>query len=85
MGPCSTPSRQDLLVDIGGGWGHDLIAFHEKYPTRGTRGRLVLQDLPSVIKDTGAPLSGVEAMGYDFFTEQPVKGKPPAPAWLRSL
>jgi hypothetical protein len=61
-----------LLVDIGGGWGHDLLAFHNKYPNKG---KLILQDLPDVIKDMRALPSGVEAMGYDFFTEQPVKGE----------
>ena len=38
-----------LLVDVGGGKGHDLIKFSTKYPS--ARGRLVLQDLPSVIQN----------------------------------
>lgn len=37
-----------LLVDIGGGWGHDILAFHSKYPNKG---RLILQDLPEVVKN----------------------------------
>ncbi|KAI0505343.1 sterigmatocystin 8-O-methyltransferase [Xylaria bambusicola] len=60
-----------LLVDIGGGWGHDILAFHTKYPNKG---KLILQDLPDVVKDKQEFPDGVEAMGYDFFTEQPVKG-----------
>ncbi|KAI0546328.1 sterigmatocystin 8-O-methyltransferase [Xylaria curta] len=68
----SDPSNDPaLLVDIGGGWGHDIIAFHNKYPNKG---KLILQDLPDVIKDCRALPPGVEGMGYDFFTEQPVKG-----------
>ncbi|KAJ2991110.1 hypothetical protein NUW58_g2639 [Xylaria curta] len=59
-----------LLVDVGGGKGHDLLAFNTKYPGRG---RLVLQDLPPVINATGS-VDPIETMGYDFFAEQPVKG-----------
>ncbi|KAI8628016.1 sterigmatocystin 8-O-methyltransferase [Xylariaceae sp. FL1651] len=61
-----------LLVDIAGNQGHDLIAFQKKYPNHGRR--LILQDLPMVIKDVGTLPPGIEAMAYDFFTEQPVKG-----------
>ncbi|KAI0197627.1 sterigmatocystin 8-O-methyltransferase [Astrocystis sublimbata] len=60
-----------LLVDIGGGWGHDILAFHNKYPNKG---KLLLQDLPDVVKDKRDFPDGVEAMGYDFFTEQPIQG-----------
>jgi hypothetical protein len=68
--PDSDPA---LLVDIGGGYGHDLLAFHQKYPNKG---KLLLQDLPSVVAQKRGFPEGIEAMGYDFFTEQPVKGKP---------
>ncbi|KAI0491088.1 hypothetical protein F4859DRAFT_460259 [Xylaria cf. heliscus] len=59
-----------LLVDIGGGWGHDIIAFQNKYPNKG---KLILQDLPNVIKDCRALPPGVEGIGYVIFTEQPIK------------
>ncbi|KAM7205938.1 hypothetical protein V8F33_000768 [Rhypophila sp. PSN 637] len=49
-----------LLVDIGGGLGHDIEAFASRFPD--ARGRLVLQDFR------------VERTVYDFHTEQPVKG-----------
>jgi hypothetical protein len=61
-----------LLVDIGGSQGADMIAFKEKYP--GITGRLILQDLPIVIEQAKNIPSGIEAMGYDFFTPQPIKG-----------
>ena len=66
-------AKQDsaLLVDVGGGKGHDLLAFHEKYPGQG---RLVLQDTPSVTNSIQGLDSAVELMTYDFFTEQPVHG-----------
>ncbi|KAI0405306.1 sterigmatocystin 8-O-methyltransferase [Xylaria palmicola] len=57
-----------LLVDIGGGLGHDILAFHDKYPNNG---KLILQDLPDVIKNCRDLPPDVEAMGYDFFTDQP--------------
>ncbi|KAI0411727.1 sterigmatocystin 8-O-methyltransferase [Xylaria grammica] len=60
-----------LLVDIGGGWGHDILAFHHKYPHKG---KLILQDLPEVLKNKRDLPPGVEVIGYDFFFEQPVKG-----------
>ncbi|KAI0184955.1 sterigmatocystin 8-O-methyltransferase [Xylaria flabelliformis] len=59
-----------LLVDVGGGKGHDLLAFHEKYPAQG---RLVLQDLATVI-DGIQNINPIETVGYDFFTEQPIRG-----------
>ncbi|KAI1505681.1 sterigmatocystin 8-O-methyltransferase [Biscogniauxia marginata] len=36
-----------LLVDVGGGKGHDLLAFRSKYPH--LEGRLVLQDLAPLV------------------------------------
>jgi hypothetical protein len=66
-------SVQDtLLVDVGGGLGHDVIAFHAKYPN--VKGKLVVQDLPVVIADVTALPAGIEAMAHDFFTPQPIKG-----------
>ncbi|KAI1417113.1 putative O-methyltransferase [Hypoxylon sp. FL1857] len=61
-----------LLVDVGGGKGHDLLAFHQKHPRQ--EGRLILQDLAPVIDNIEGIDSAVELMTYDFFAEQPVKG-----------
>lgn len=61
-----------LLVDVGGGKGHDVLDFHSKYPQEGRR--LVLQDLASVTDDLVDLGPAVERMTYDFFTDQPVKG-----------
>lgn len=60
-----------LIVDVGGGKGHDLQAFHQKYPHKG---RLVLQDLPQVIDNIKDLDPAIECQTYDFFTEQPVRG-----------
>ena len=68
--------RQDpdaiAFVDVGGGMGHEAVAFRKKYPD--LPGRCVVQDLPQVID--GQKLSaGVESMEHDFFTPQPLKGR----------
>ncbi|KAI7775575.1 hypothetical protein LA080_006586 [Diaporthe eres] len=62
-----------LLVDVGGGKGHDVLDFQAKYPQKGRR--LVLQDLSHVTRDLGDLGPAIERMTYDFFTEQPVQGK----------
>lgn len=65
---------QALLVDVGAGKGHDLLAFRAKFPQ--ARGRLVLEDLPAVI-DGLSELDvddAIEKVSYDFFTAQPVVG-----------
>ena len=62
-----------FLVDIGGNRGHDLLEFQRHHPE--TPGRLILQDLPTVIRGINAPTRGIATMEYDFHTEQPVKGE----------
>jgi hypothetical protein len=62
-----------LLVDVGGGKGHDLLDFHAKFPQKSPR--LVLQDLSPVTNELGDLDPAIERMTYDFFTKQPVKGK----------
>ncbi|CZR56844.1 uncharacterized protein PAC_06733 [Phialocephala subalpina] len=64
-----------LLVDVGGSGGHDLIGFHNAHPSM--PGRLILQDLPTTIQSLDAAAlaqQGIEPMGHDFFTPQPVHG-----------
>ncbi|RAH80106.1 S-adenosyl-L-methionine-dependent methyltransferase [Aspergillus japonicus CBS 114.51] len=63
-----------LLVDVGGGKGHDLAEFRAKWPN--TPGRLILQDQPAVLAEVvGSQLhESIECMPHDFFTEQPCRG-----------
>jgi len=67
--------KTKLLVDIGGGKGHDLQRFLNRVPD--AKG-LVLQDLPQAIQASTEEVldPSAERMEYDFFTEQPVKGIP---------
>ena len=64
--------KEVLVVDVGGGRGHDLEAFKNAFPNQ--RGRLILQDLPETIDDIENLPLGVETVKHDFFTPQPVKG-----------
>ncbi|KAI9157924.1 putative o- protein [Paramyrothecium foliicola] len=65
-------SDATLLIDIGGGEGHDIAEFHKRYPD--AKGKLVLQDLPPVIDSIQELVPAVDRQKHDFFTEQPVKG-----------
>ncbi|OOO07826.1 O-methyltransferase family 2 [Aspergillus oryzae] len=60
-----------LFVDVGGGNGQQCVNLLTEYPNM--KGRVILQDTPSVVQDA-LPHNRVERMGYDYFTEQPVKG-----------
>jgi hypothetical protein len=61
-----------LLVDVGGNRGHELVGFKEKFPLG--PGKLVLEDLPSVIEDIQNLDSDIQRVKHDFFNPQPVKG-----------
>lgn len=61
-----------VLVDIGGGTGHELIHLATHYPE--LRGKLVIQDMPVVVQGITSLPSGIEAVEHDFFAPQPVRG-----------
>lgn len=61
-----------FMVDVGGGHGHEIEKFVQKFPEK--RGRMILQDLVNVV--SSVPQSErMEVTAYDFFTPQPVHGK----------
>ncbi|KAI9703066.1 MAG: hypothetical protein M1820_005938 [Bogoriella megaspora] len=61
-----------LLVDVGGGLGHDLQEMAAKYPS--LPGKLVLQDRAEVISTIDSGVKEVfDVMPHDFFTPQPIK------------
>ena len=69
-------SAKVLMVDIGGGQGHDLRDLVQKYPEYASA-RLVLQDLPHTINgiDPESLPDDIEKQAYDFFSgQQPIKG-----------
>lgn len=62
-----------LLVDMGGGKGHDLERLIATFPE--AHGKVVLQDLPGTIanlKDFGG---AINPMVHDIFTAQPIYGE----------
>ncbi|KAL9603197.1 MAG: hypothetical protein Q9179_002298 [Wetmoreana sp. 5 TL-2023] len=63
-----------LLVDVGGGRGHVLQEFVKQRGRR--KNRLIVQDVPGALSPAEKlqPF-GIEAMAYNFFTPQPVKGE----------
>ncbi|OBT81411.1 hypothetical protein VE02_09916 [Pseudogymnoascus sp. 03VT05] len=67
-------SSDVLLVDVGGGRGHDVAAFSAQHES--LMGKIILQDREPVI--AGVLASGeerlFEAQIHDFFTPQPIKG-----------
>jgi hypothetical protein len=62
-----------LLVDVGGGRGHDVAAFATQYESR--PGRVILQDREPVIAGVMASSEErfFESQAHDFFTPQPIK------------
>lgn len=73
MGSLREDPGAALMVDVGGGPGQELARFKERYPD--LPGRFVLQDLPLTLNRIESLPDGIEAMEYDFFTSQPVKGR----------
>ena len=59
-----------LLVDIGGGVGHQSMELRSRYPQ--LQGDIVVQDL-RVTKEL--EFAGVRGMKYDFFTPQPIESE----------
>jgi hypothetical protein len=64
-------SEGALIVDVGGGKGHDVDAFRVKFPGSG---RLVVQDLGPVIEGIESLDGAIERQVSDFFTPQPEIG-----------
>jgi hypothetical protein len=64
-----------FMVDVAGGYGHDLNGFIGQLGDK-FRGRMILQDLPSVIDSIqpGSISSRIERQSHDIFFPQPAKG-----------
>ena len=61
-----------LVVDVGGGVGHDIERFRSRHPDV-PNGSLILQDLPEVA-ESAAVQAPVITQAHDFMTPEPVKG-----------
>jgi len=60
-----------LVVDVGGGVGHDLERFRARYPDV-PHGSLILQDLPDVAQQAQVQAPAI-TQAHDMFTPEPVK------------
>lgn len=58
-----TRNDSQLLVDIGGGRGHDLVKIIQQYPE--TAGHMVLQDQADVVGHAICP-EAMEVMAHDI-------------------
>ena len=69
-----TDHEQDIpiFLDVGGGFGTDLVAFQMRYP--GIKGKLILEEVPDVVASITELPRGIETLPYDCFTPQPVLG-----------
>lgn len=61
-----------IFVDVGGGIGQQCALLKKTHPQ--VPGRVVLQEQPFVLPHA-IPVDGVENEAYDFWGEQPLKGK----------
>lgn len=62
-----------FMVDVGGGLGHDLSGFAERYPDKSIQ--LVLQDQPEVIQEAKDQRLDprIRLLNHSFFEPQPIK------------
>jgi hypothetical protein len=66
-------SSEVLLVDVGGGRGHDAQLFADRHASH--PGKLVLQDTEEVIASVpDKDKLPFQTQAHDFFTPQPIKG-----------
>jgi hypothetical protein len=65
--------NETLLVDVGGGRGHDVALFSAVHPSH--PGKLVLQDREPVIASIADKENlPFESQAHDFYTPQPIAG-----------
>jgi trans-aconitate methyltransferase len=73
-------SGEIFMVDVGGGYGHDVSVLAATYPDEQIR--MIVQDLSGVLqegenklKEAGKTLDPrIELAPHDFFQKQPLKG-----------
>ncbi|KAF2108462.1 S-adenosyl-L-methionine-dependent methyltransferase [Lophiotrema nucula] len=77
-------SPEDIvLVDIGGGLGHDAIAFRNHFPD--LPGKVVVEDLPAVTAEIKDLPDGIEALGHSFLDPQPASISNAKAYYLRTV
>lgn len=64
--------QQTLVVDVGGGYGHQCREILRKLPW--LEGRIVLEDTHGAAIDSAKGIEGLKVVHHDFTKAQPVKG-----------
>ncbi|KAI4267124.1 MAG: hypothetical protein L6R38_008397 [Xanthoria sp. 2 TBL-2021] len=70
--------RKDVIVDVAGNKGYELISFAAEHPE--FEGTMILEDLPSTFagmneeERSKIKATGIKLQEYNFFTPQPIKG-----------
>ena len=75
--PDEIRQAETLIVDMGGGNGHEALEFRRRFPKSTYPGRVIVQDLPATFEHVDVSAlekAGVEVMQHNFFTPQPVVG-----------
>ncbi|KAL9593019.1 MAG: hypothetical protein Q9219_007696 [cf. Caloplaca sp. 3 TL-2023] len=68
----------DVIVDVAGNKGYELISFAAEYP--GFKGSMILEDLPLTFTEMNEEeqfkirAAGIKLQEYNFFDPQPIKG-----------
>lgn len=65
-----------FIVDIGGGHGHELLGFKQRFSDH--PGHLVLEERPEVIDSSENIDPAIRRVKHDFFQPQPVTGMAPS-------
>ncbi|KAF2738110.1 S-adenosyl-L-methionine-dependent methyltransferase [Polyplosphaeria fusca] len=71
VGSFSPAPDSALLVDIGGGFGQQAVAFKQNFGN--IPGRIIVQDIQQTL-DSAPAVEGIEFMVQDFFQPQAIKG-----------
>ncbi|KAK5173419.1 uncharacterized protein LTR77_002100 [Saxophila tyrrhenica] len=75
-----------LLVDVGGGKGHELAEMVARKEASGLRGKLVLQDLAKVLDEVPEQRRSMfDVEAHDFFTPQPESCRNARTYYMRSV
>ncbi|KAK8093327.1 S-adenosyl-L-methionine-dependent methyltransferase [Apiospora hydei] len=71
-----------MFVDVGGGNGSQCAGLRKVWPDM--PGKMILQDKPQVLEKV-LRVEGMEVMGHDFLTEQPVRAKDARAYYFRQI
>lgn len=72
-----------VFADIGGGVGHQLVKFQAQFPD--LKGKLLLEDLPSVVETATSLPADVIKVAHSFFEAQPDALKGAKAYYMRTI